>query len=534
VTCWGAGSFLVSSKRPIVGILCGWCCFLSLCAFAWVCGISAHGMRPLFWAFFVAGIAAFVRDRRWPELICATLCAGAMSAALCLPFFLYQKVLAYGAHGTDMWGYIIAADWLSGHSIRDLPDLGNVPMRFNWTWHILATRERPLASASGLTPTNAYFAYPSALLASLAMALCREPRIFRLKQWTLALLPALIVVFHPLIILPWIAGFFGGAIVALFASLAFAGAAVAEEGPARTEALALGLLMLVFCASLYTVKFLLVGAVFMVVPALVSCVLILQRDGWRSLIGKRPGRLAATVFCVSVLLVIATARLVRDPDLGYGPFQTPLVGAAHFLGVFGGLSPYSWLGFAGFEPGDYNPLRNPIGCAALVGMAILFGLVSWRRWRASKDVRVPLIVGICLGCFWMVVRDTQMMTKAMPVFGLPLLVVLAAVSGELRHWALGLAAAIICCLPAVRSRQEMYTMIDQPYILCTENNVGRYGDNDVWVTLAYLNFREDQNGFNWAKYPGSYRGITHFLPDEIRERLAKNYHMPEPWPSPPS
>ena len=90
-------------------------------------------MRPLFWAFFVAGIAAFVRDRRWPELICATLCAGAISAALCAPFFLYQKVLAYGAHGTDMWGYIIAADWLSGHSIRDLPDLGNVPMRFNWT-----------------------------------------------------------------------------------------------------------------------------------------------------------------------------------------------------------------------------------------------------------------------------------------------------------------------------------------------------------------------------------------------------------------
>ncbi len=77
-------------------------------------------------------------------------------------------------------------------------------------------------------------------------------------------------------------------------------------------------------------------------------------------------------------------------------------------------------------------------------------------------------------------------------------------------------------------------MINQPYILCTESNVGRYEDNDVWIILAYLNFREDKDGFDWHKNPGSYRGITHFLPDEIRERLAKKYHMPEPWPSPSS
>ena len=128
-----------------------------------------------------------------------------------------------------MWGYVIAAEWLQKHSYLQLPQPGIDPMRFNWTYHVLLIHERPLnytslaclASAAGLSAVNAYLAYPIALLSSLAMALAREVRVFRLWPWSLAVVPAIIVAFHPLIVLPWIAGFFGGSIAAGFVAMGF-------------------------------------------------------------------------------------------------------------------------------------------------------------------------------------------------------------------------------------------------------------------------------------------------------------------------
>lgn len=538
VACWGVGTSLVSSKRSIVGMLCGWCCFLFLSAIPWIAGFSAQAMRPLFWAFFAAGIVVIIRGRRWPDLICAILCAGAVSALLCAPCLLYPGVLAYGAHGTDMWGYVSTSEWLYGHSIRNLPDVGNAPMRFNWVWYVLTTRERPLiyeslaclGSASGLTPVQAYFAYPAALLASVAMAVCREQRVFGLKHWTLAALPAIALVIHPLIVLHWIAGFFSGSIVALFTALAFAAVAVVEEGRARTEVLALALLMMIFCAGLYSGQFLLVGLVVAGVPAVMTCFLILWRKGWRSLLSARPGWLAGAVLSVAVVLTVATLVLSGDEFAGSGvshPQWSRRV-TGEFLGIFGGSSPYSWLLYTPLEPRDYDPLQNPPGCAALIVMAILFGLFSWRRWKTSRDIQVPLLVGVCVGCLWRVGGDTGVMAKLMPIFGFALPVMLAAMSGELRPWLLGLAAAVVCCMPAVRSGAEIWRMVHGPYITISEENRFHLEDGESWRVMGYLNFWEDTEGLDWTHYPQTYFALTCYLPEQFRQRLAQKYHVPPP------
>ncbi len=536
MTCWSVGSALVSSESPLVGMLCGWCCFLLLCAIPWVAGLSAAAVRPGLWLFFAAGIVATVRGRRWREFLCAAVCTAAMTALLCAPFLRFPGLLAYGAHGLDMWGYVSTADWLQDHSIRTLPEIGFSPMRFNWTWHVLLTRERPLiyeslaclGSGTALIPTQAYLAYPVALLSSLAMALSREPRVFQLKHWSLALLPAIVLCFHPLIILPWIAGFFGGSITALFTALAFAGAVAAREGRERTEALALAALMLGFCAGLYSLKFLYVALLVGGVPLLAPGVALLLRHDFGPLRTARPGWLAVTTLAVFAALTVALVMLGRDQKVDTGLEQLPTTAAGHFLGIFGGSSPYYWLGYAPGGPFDRSAWHNPVGLAALLVMTTLFILVTRARWRADRDIRLPLLAILCAGLVAQTAGDELIMAKALAVFGFTLLIVLAAISTELRHRALGLTALVICCLPVLRTVREMKQFVYDPYITCTEENVADVRDGQDWRIMSYLHFQEERAGIDWARYPRSYYSLTQFLPIALKQQLAQKYHMPPP------
>ena len=80
--CWGGGSRLVTSKVPLVAMLCGWCVFLILCSGAWVAGLSANALRPFFWLFYAAGIAVIVRERRWTEAGLVLAMTGVVTFAL--------------------------------------------------------------------------------------------------------------------------------------------------------------------------------------------------------------------------------------------------------------------------------------------------------------------------------------------------------------------------------------------------------------------------------------------------------------------
>ena len=536
LSCWSIGSAVVTAKSPLVGMLAGWCAFLLLCTITWVVGLPASAMRPFFWAFFAFGLWLTVRGRRWPELVCATVCTGAITALLGAPFLRFPGLLAYGAHGLDMWGYVITADWLQTHSFRTLPEVGVSPMRFNWTWYVLLTRDRPLnyeslaclGAATGLTTAKAYFAYPVILLSSLAMSLAREPWVFRFKYWFLALLLVVAVVFHPLLILPWIAGFFGGTIVAGFTAMAFAGAAVAQDGEARRESLALAVLMMVFCAGLYSFKFLYVGLALGGVPLLIPTVIMMLKHDFTPLKEFRPGRLLAVLLVTIGLVAAAVLFLGKDQVVDTGLPQLPITAAGHFLGIYGGSSPFVWLGYDVSRAFDREPWFNPVGLAALGLMTLLFLLVAWRRWQESRDYMVPVLVGLCAGVVWMVSDDELIMAKTLAIFGFTLLILLAAVSRHLRHWSLGLLAAAVCCLPCLRSAAEMQDIIWGPYITCTEENAADILDGQDWRVLAYLHFREDKDGFNWAKNPRTYSSVTHFLPDRLKQRLAKKYHMPQP------
>ena len=539
LSCWSIGARLVQSKNPLVGMLCGWCLFLFLCSLPWMIGVSANALRPFFWAFFLAGLFLTVRDRRWREVICALVCTTAIAAIFGAPFIKFPGLLAYGAHGTDMWGYVMAAEWIQTHSYLQLPQPGIDPMRFNWTYHVLSIHERPLnytslsciASASGLSAVNAYLAYPVTLLASLAMALAREERVFRLRYWALAVVPAVVVAVHPLIVLPWIAGFFGGSIAAGFVAMGFAGCVGAEKGPARTEALALSTLMIVFCAALYTQKFILVALVVGGFPALMPVVVMaLSHDfsPWRTL---RPGRFAGWVMIFTGLVGLGLLLLGRDQPPNTGIDESARTAAGHFLGIFGGSSPFVWLGYAFSRDFDRIMTSNPVGLTALVVMLALFGIVALTRWRDSRnlqaDLQVPLMVALAICAIAMAYDDELIMAKALAVFGFTLLYLLAAVSSQLRHWTLGLIALAVCCLPGIRSAAEMEEILRGPYIECTVDNLSQDIDGQDWRFLAFLYFREDKERLDWHKFPKSYVSIAHFLPDAEQRRIRKRYQLPD-------
>jgi len=536
VSCWSLGTWLLPERPPLVTLLAGWCGFLLLCAVPWVLGLSTHVVRPLFWMFFLAGLVLAVRQRTWANLVAAAVCATAMVALLGVPFLRFPGLLAYGAHGLDLWGYVITSDWLQGHSIRDLPVIGVSPMRFNWTWHVLATRERPLiyeslaclASSTGLTVTQAYFALPVTLLASLAAGLARTPGLFRLPHPSLAVPLAIVVAFHPLVVLPWVAGFFGGAVTALLCALALAGAVSAGTGRDRAEALALGVLMLVCCAGLYSLKFLYIALALGGVPAVLGLAAMAWRRDFRPLTSARPGRALLGIVAAAVLLAAALLVLGRDQKVDTGEPQTPLVAAGHVLGIFGGTSPYGWLGYALQTPFDRDPLQNPVGAIALVaGTALLF-LVALTRWRRERDGRVPLAAALCAGALVWTAADEMIMEKTLSVFGFALIILLAAVSADLRHRWLGLLAAVLCCLPALRSAAEMQEIIYGPYITCTEANVADIRDGQDWRVLGYLHFREDRDGLDWSTHPRTFHSLTHFLPEEVRKRLIEQHHIRQP------
>jgi hypothetical protein len=534
--CWGVGSRLVTSKVPLVAMLCGWCVFLILCSGAWVAGLSANALRPFFWLFYAAGIASIIRDRRWVDAGLVLAMTGAVTFALCRGLYRDAEIYAFGAHGTDMWGYVGVAEWLYQHSTRELPDIGNTPMRFNWTWYVLHTRERPLiyeliaclGASTGINAAKAYIALPIALMATLAMAVARAAGTFGFKYRILAAVPAVVMVFHPLIILPWIAGFAAGSIVGLAVALAFAALVAAEdEGPARTEAVALAMLMMVFCGGLYSPQFMLVGVAIAGALAAVGGILAWRRDGWRACLKWRPNVLTAAALLAGAWLMLATRLLSGDEFIRSSGFvwREPQVWG-QFLGIFGYSSPYSWLFYRPLLPSDLNPRMNPVGLGAAVVMVALFAVAAWHLWRARRDLRVPLVVAVCVAALLRVGGDERaVMAKAMPIFGFTLVILIAAISTKLRPRWLGLAAVVLCSMPAVRSFDELREMISTPYITCTDDNMRKLEDGEIWRTMACLFYLEDKEGFDWSAKPKTFFALTCYLPEPVQAKLAQKYHV---------
>ena len=236
---------------------------------------------------------------------------------------------------------------------------------------------------------------------------------------------------------------------------------------------------------------------------------------------------AVGVFTVAAMAVV-TLTLGEDQKVNTGMSQAPLTAAGHGLNVFGGSSPYVWMGYDPGRTFDRVPWENPVGLAALVVMTMLLVLATWTRWRDEHDLLIPLVLGLCLAPLLRTFGDEMIMQKALIVFGFATLVVLAAVSSELRSLRLGLVAAVICAMPAVRSAHELWDIIYQPTITCTESNLADISDGQDWRILGYLHYREDRDGYDWAANPRFYHAITQFLPRPYQQRLADKYHLPRP------
>jgi hypothetical protein len=462
---------------------------------------------------------------------------GLLAALLGLPFLLHDHMLAYGAHGTDMWGYVGAAEWLQTHSIRELPVPGEAPMRFNWTWYVLTVRDRPLiyellacfGAATGVSPLDAYMALPVALMASLAVGLARGGVDARVKPAVWWLGPAVVMAYHPLAVLHWVAGFASGTMVGLLVALALAALIVAEEGVAEAETVALAAFLFVACGGLYSPQFMLVGGALAAVLFGAKAAREIWRRGGRAWLKERPSRLMAGTLVAGLLLALGTVAQSGDEVMGGGSWRWSAEVLAQGLGAFGGTSPYAWLFFKEMEPWDQNPWANPVGLAALAVTLILLGVTSWRRWRATGDVRVPVVVGLCVAGLLRVGGDERAtMAKAMPIFGLAVPILVAAVARELRPRWLVVVATSVAVMPAVRSAAELREHTENPYILCTADNLRLSGDGQNWMIMARLYFEEDTRGFKWAEHPKMFRSMTVFLPAAVQRELEKKHGLPPP------
>ena len=537
VGCWGVGGALVVSKQAWPRLLAGWCGFLAICAVVWLAGWSARGARPMFWIYLAGGWTLVLSGRRWVDLAAAAGAVGLVAALVGLPFLLHDHMLVYGAHGTDMWGYVGAAEWLQTHSVRELPVPGESPMRFNWTWYVLSVRDRPLiyellacfGAGTGVSPLDAYMALPVALMASLAMGLARGGADAGMKRAALWLVPAVIVAYHPLAVLNWVAGFASGTIVGLLVALTLAALVAAEDGVAATETVALAGFLFVACGGLYSPQFMVVGGA--LAAALFGAKAALgawRRGGWEWL-QERPSQLTSGAVVAGVLLALGTVARSGDEVMGGGSWRWSAEVLAEGLGAFGGTSPYAWLFFKEMEPWDQNPWANPVGLAALAVTMILVGVVSWRRWRESGDLRVPVVVGLCVAGLLRVGSDERAtMAKAMPIFGLAVPIIVAALAVELRPRWLAVVAAMVACMPAVRSVAELREHTENPYILCTEDNLRLSGDGQNWMIMARLYFEEDTRGFKWADNPRMFRSMTVFLPEPVQRALERKHGLPPP------
>ena len=540
LSAWSIGARLVVSKQPLVAMLAGWSVFLVLCCVPWIAGLSANAVRPLFWIFYAAGIWSVVRGRQWTEAGVTLIVTGAVTMVLLHRCYAYDGAYVFGAHGTDLWGYVGVAEWLYTHSTRELPDLMTSPMRFTWTWYVLTIRDRPLiyetmaclGASTGLDAVKAYMAWPAALMASVALGVGRIPGAFGFRRGWPAVLVATVMVFNPLPVLHWIAGFAAGANVGFLVGLALAAVLVVEKGAARTEAIALAMLLLVLCGGLYSPQFMLVGLGLGGGLGLVGGFFFVRRHGVKAFLRERPGRLTAVTLAVATWVAFATRLLSGDEFIRSTGFEWHAEVLAQLLGIFGGTSPYAWMFYVPMEPWDKQPLLNPVGLAALGVMGIFFAVVAWRDWRDGRDLRVPVIVAICLAALLRVGGDERViMAKAMPIFGLAMVIGLAAVSARLRPRWLGVVAALACAMPAVRSQAELRELIRDPYISVTDENIGlNLEDGQVWRIMGYLYFREDSHGFDWSKNPKIFALMTGYLPKADQERLAKKHGLPPPPP----
>jgi glutamate synthase domain-containing protein 1 len=182
------------------------------------------------------------------------------------------------------------------------------------------------------------------------------------------------------------------------------------------------------------------------------------------------------------------------------------------------------------EPWDQNPWKNPLGLASLAVMVIVFLSAAWHDWKSERDLRLPLMVAVCFLALVRVGGDERAtMSKAMPIFGLAFVFLLAAVSARLRPRWLGLVAALLCAMPAVRSYDELRELIRDPYISVTDENIAlELGDGQNWRLMGFLYYREDSHGFDWKAHPRFFSSMTCFLPAADQVRLAKKHGLPPP------
>jgi hypothetical protein len=534
LACWGVGTALVVSDSPSIRMLGGWCVFLFIGTLAWLIGFSGDSARPLCWVFACAGVWVCFRRKQWKAMIGAVVIGGTVSALFAMPFLLSENLAAYGGEGVDMWGYVNASEWVRHHPLTVFPTPG-APMRYNWVWLVLNIRERPLiytalasfGSAAGITPLQAYFAFPAAFTTSLSLALGLTPGVFGLRRVFVAIPIAIVVSFHPSVFLHWLIGSYSGAIVSGCVCLSFATLLVSEQGRARAEALSLVLLMLVFCSALYAHQFLLVAAFTAGIPIFVA----LCRRGW--VVGWRWrdwARLSWLTWGAGVASGLTAAgtllRSEMDASWGERTHQIP----AQILTIFGGASHLTWFGHHGLDVWHYVPEPNFPGWAMATltfGACIYLAVV---RWKKSQDISLPVALSAAAGCVYIATASNFALMRVLPIFGPAILFGLAVLSSEAPKKWISVGLALLCALPLIRSSGEILGQLRNPDYSLFANEEGDPARFGRWHLLGYLYLYEETLGFDWKTHPSDFHDITECFSEEQRTRIAIQWGVPTPLP----
>lgn len=534
LSLWGIGRLLRNDDLPACAVLRGWTVLMAVCAMAWFGRFPAVYLAPVLWLLIAAGLLSAVRHLPRALLAGGLIGGAVIAASFALPFALQPGLLAYAHWGSDQWGYAAVSKWLVLHSVHELPVIDYKP-GLDWVWKVLITRERPLiylelavvASAFGMKTIIACYVLSATALTGVFLSFFLGSTPLRITALPARWAVSLGVAVQPIMWLHFQHQFLGGVMAGAMGLILVVAVCQSQlRLPGDPIFLAAAALFAVLIGGLYT--------------TLVSWVLLamLAAIGSASWVLTKPTpSLAPRAWrTVAALLVLAGGAFWAMHVLSPAGARTPggTGGASHLwaqCGALFGLTEITpWyqragsLGALGIDPGNYQPPGSALGVALFAVLGIFLAAQCWLWWRQKRDATpgvVMFVAVVAMAAAFPPRGDNVVLSRALPVFGVMLLVATAATAGlEQPRWRRWLAIGL-ACFPLVRAAPGMWTLLARPANTITAGQWQAPPNRDTWGALAYTYFYQDERDIDWTQAPDAFAEMTHYMPPDLRPKMRR-------------
>ena len=534
VSLWGVGRMLRHDDAPAAAVLRGWAVLMAVGALAWFGKFPAAYLAPVLWLLIAAGLLTAVRQLPRTVLAGALLGGAVIGASFALPFALQPGLLAYAHWGSDQWGYAAVSRWLVLHSVNELPVIDYKP-GLDWVWKVLITRERPLiylelaavASAFGVKTVVACYVLPAAAMTGVFLAFFIGPTPLRISAVPWRWVVSLGVALQPILWLHFQHQFLGGVMAGAMGAILVTAVCEGQlRAPGDPIFFATAAVFAVLAGGLYST---------LVSWVLLAMLAVVGGASWG--FGPNRPRMAPREWSTAAGLLLLAGGIfwamhAHSPSAPGTPSGT---GAASHLWAQGGalfglteITPWyqrtGSLGALGVDPANHLPAGSALGAALLVALGFFLAAQCWLWWRQKRDA-TPFVLA-CAAVAGLAAAlpprgDNVVLSRALPIFGGMLLVVLAATAAlEQPRWRRCLVLGLVC-LPLVRAAPGMWSLLARPANTMIAGEWQAPPNRDTWGALAYAYFYQDERDIDWTLAPEAFAEMTHYMPPELRPKMRR-------------